>query len=46
MTWYIWLSKLSQGFVFTVENWTEGVNLPVASAAIFGLIAAASPCQL
>jgi len=46
LVWYIWLSKLSQGFAFAVEGWIEGVNLPVASAVLFGLIAAASPCQL
>ena len=44
--WYAWLSTLSQGFVFTVEDLNERVNLPVASALLFGLIAAASPCQL
>lgn len=46
LTWYIWLSTLSQGFVLTVQGWTEGVNLPAISALLFGLIAAAAPCQL
>lgn len=46
LTWYIWLSTLSQGVVFTLEAWTEGMNLPLTSAVLFGLIAAASPCQL
>lgn len=46
LAWYVWLSKLSQGFAFTVETWIEGVNLPAATAVLFGLIAAVSPCQL
>lgn len=46
LNWYIWLSTLSQGFVFPMESLNERVNLPVASALLFGLIAAASPCQL
>jgi cytochrome c biogenesis protein CcdA len=46
LAWYAWLSTLSQGFVFTVEVLNERVNLPLASALLFGLIGAASPCQL
>ena len=46
LAWYTWLSTLSQGFVFTVDGWIDGVDLPVASAVLFGLIAAGSPCQL
>jgi cytochrome c biogenesis protein CcdA len=46
LAWYAWLSALSQGFVFTVGGLIERMNLPVASALLFGLIAAASPCQL
>jgi len=46
LAWYTWLSTLSQGFVFSVGEWTERLNLAPASALLFGLIAAASPCQL
>lgn len=46
LAWYIWLSKLSQGVVVAVHGWTDGVDLPAASAVLFGLIAATSPCQL
>jgi cytochrome c biogenesis protein CcdA len=46
LVWYTWLSTLSQGLVFTIQEWIEGVDLPVASALLFGLIAATSPCQL
>jgi cytochrome c biogenesis protein CcdA len=46
LAWYTWLSALSQGFVFSLGEWTEWLNLAPASAVLFGLIAAASPCQL
>ncbi len=46
LAWYTWLSTLSQGFVFTVDGWITAVDIPVASAVFFGLIAATSPCQL
>ena len=46
LVWYTWLSTLSQGFVFTLDGWIQAVDIPVASAVFFGLIAATSPCQL
>ncbi len=46
LAWYTWLSTLSQGFVVTLEEWTEGMDLAAVSALLFGLIAATSPCQL
>lgn len=46
LAWYTWLSTLSQGYVFSVGEWSDRVNLAPASAVLFGLIAAASPCQL
>jgi len=46
IAWYGWLSSLTQGAVFGLQGVADGLALPVASAVIFGLIAATSPCQL
>jgi len=46
LVWYTWLSALSQGYVFSIGEWSDGLALAPASAVLFGLIAAASPCQL
>jgi cytochrome c biogenesis protein CcdA len=46
LAWYGWLSGLTQGAVFGLQGVADGLALPVASAVIFGLIGATSPCQL
>jgi cytochrome c biogenesis protein CcdA len=46
LAWYVWLSTLSQGLVVALGEWTERLDLAPGSALLFGLIAAASPCQL
>ena len=46
LAWYTWLSTLSQGVVVALDGWREAVNLPIATAVLFGLIAATSPCQM
>jgi cytochrome c-type biogenesis protein len=46
IAWYGWLSSLTQGAVFGLQGMADGLALPVASAVIFGLIGATSPCQL
>jgi cytochrome c biogenesis protein CcdA len=46
LAWYGWLSTLTQGFVVGLQDWTAGVELPLVMAAVLGVIAAASPCQL
>ena len=46
LAWYTWLSVLSQGLVVTLDGWIEAINLPMVSAALFGLVGATSPCQL
>ena len=44
--WYGVLSQLSEGLVYRIDALAEQVNLPLASAFLFGLIGATSPCQL
>jgi len=46
IAWYGWLSSLTQGAVFGLQGVADSLALPIASAVIFGLIAATSPCQL
>jgi cytochrome c biogenesis protein CcdA len=46
IAWYGWLSGLTQGAVFGLQGVADSLALPIASAVIFGLIAATSPCQL
>jgi cytochrome c biogenesis protein CcdA len=46
LAWYAWLSSLTQGGVLALGGWADRVELPPLSAVVFGLIGAASPCQL
>jgi len=46
LAWYGWLSRLAQGPVLVIDGWVQAANLPMASALLFGLIGATSPCQL
>ena len=46
LTWYGWLSALTQGAAFGLQGLSDRVQLPVISAVIFGLIGATAPCQL
>ncbi len=46
LAWYTWLSTLSQGVVVALGEWTEWLDLAPATALLFGLIGATSPCQL
>ena len=46
VAWYGWLSGVTQGVVFGLQGVADGLALPVASAVIFGVIGATSPCQL
>ena len=46
LTWYGWLSTLTQGTAFRLQEVTEHVEVPVLTAVVFGLIGATAPCQL
>lgn len=46
LTWYGWLSTLTQGSAFVLQDVADHVNLPVLTAIVFGLIGATAPCQL
>lgn len=46
VAWYAWLSQFAQGPILAIQDWIDALNLPVASALLFGLIGATSPCQL
>jgi cytochrome c biogenesis protein CcdA len=46
LAWYGWLSGLTQGLVFALQDLADSVAVPAAAAVIFGLIGATSPCQL
>jgi cytochrome c-type biogenesis protein len=46
VTWYGWLSTLTQGTAFALQDVMDRVNVPVLSAVIFGVIGATAPCQL
>lgn len=46
LAWYGWLSGLTQGVVFGLQDWANRLQIPVLTALLFGLIGAASPCQL
>jgi cytochrome c-type biogenesis protein len=46
VTWYAWLSGLTQGLVLGFQDLADSIALPAAAAVIFGLIGATSPCQL
>jgi len=46
LTWYGWLSTLTQGTAFRLQEVTEHFQVPVLTAVAFGLIGATAPCQL
>lgn len=46
LNWYGWLSGLTQGTAFRLQEVTERVDVPLLTAVIFGLIGATAPCQL
>ena len=46
VAWYGWLSGLTQGLVFGLQDLADSIAVPAAAAVIFGLIGATSPCQL
>lgn len=46
VAWYGWLSGLTQGTALALQGLADGVELPLLSAVVFGLIGATSPCQL
>lgn len=46
VAWYAQLSRLTQGPVIGLQAVADAIALPVASAILFGLIGALSPCQL
>lgn len=46
LAWYGWLSTLTQGVAFRLQEVTERVEVPVVTAVVFGLIGATAPCQL
>jgi len=46
VVWYTWLGGLTQAPVFALRDLADGLAFPLASAVLFGLIGALSPCQL
>jgi cytochrome c biogenesis protein CcdA len=46
LAWYGWLSTLTQGTAFRLQEVTERVEVPVVTAIVLGLIGATAPCQL
>lgn len=46
VAWYGWLSGLTQGVVFALDDSIRGIQLPLVTALVFGLIGATAPCQL
>ena len=44
--WYIFLSQLSAAVGEPLNQLANGINFPLASALLFGLIGATAPCQL
>ncbi len=45
-TWYLHLSQLSAWLSAPVNSLAGQINLPLASALLFGLLGSTSPCQL
>src|SRR6266536_6204428 len=45
-TWYVMLSGLNAALAGPVRDLADGLNLPLVSALLFGLLGATSPCQL
>jgi cytochrome c-type biogenesis protein len=46
LAWYAWLSGLTQGLVVGLQEVADRVPVPAATALVFGLLGATSPCQL
>jgi cytochrome c biogenesis protein CcdA len=46
LTWYGWLSTLTQASAFVLQDVADHVNVPVLTAVVFGVIGATAPCQL
>ena len=46
LEWYQFLSRLNQAAVGPIDGLIQAVNVPMASALLFGLLGATSPCQL
>jgi len=44
--YYIWLSSPAAWLTFPLSNLADSINIPPASALLFGLIGATAPCQL
>lgn len=44
--YYVWLSSLTTWLAFPLGNLADSLNIPLASALLFGLIGATAPCQL
>lgn len=44
--YYAWLSSLAGWLTFPLSNLANSLNIPLASALLFGLIGATAPCQL
>lgn len=44
--WYVLLSRLSAGLAGPLQDLSTRLELPLASAFLFGLVGAAAPCQL
>ena len=46
LEWYQFLSRLNQAAIAPIEGLIQTINVPMASALLFGLLGATSPCQL
>lgn len=44
--YYAWLSGLANWLTLPLSNLADAINVPLASALLFGLIGATAPCQL
>ncbi len=46
LQWYQFLSRLNEAAVGPLDGLIQTINVPMASALLFGLLGATSPCQL
>lgn len=46
LEWYQFLSRLNAAAVGPIDRLVEAINLPMASALLFGLLGTTAPCQL
>lgn len=46
LEWYAFLSRLNAAVAGPLSAWSDGLQLPLVSALLFGLIGSTSPCQL